>query len=127
MESKKKIKLNPKNYRGFFEAVADDCEVHVDLVDDLINFFYGKVRSNLESLEHSKILLPNLGTFNLRKARLDHAIKKNKDILRNMAKTTYKGYDAHVPVKEKIKLFEKAADRLAEEIKQKKDWRNENR
>ena len=44
-----------------------------------------------------------------------------------MAKTTYKGYDAHVPVKEKIELFEKAAKRLALELKEKKDWRNENR
>lgn len=127
MESKRKIKLNPKNYRQFFRPVADDCEVHVDLVDDLIGFFYSKIRKNLESLDHSKILVPNLGTFNLRKARLDHAIKRNKDILGNMAKTTYKGYDAHVPVKEKIILFEKAAERLAGELKEKKDWRNENR
>jgi nucleoid DNA-binding protein len=127
VESKRKIKLNPKNYKSFYKSVADDCEVHVDLVDDLISFFYGKIRSNLESLDHSKILVPNLGTFNLRKARLDHAIKRNKDILGNMAKTTYKGYDAHVPVKEKIELFEKAAKRLAGELKEKKDWRNENR
>ena len=127
MESKRKIKLNPKNYKSFYKSVADDCEVHVDLVDDLISFFYGKIRSNLESLDHSKILVPNLGTFNLRKARLDHAIKRNKYFLGNMAKTTYKGYDAHVPVKEKIELFEKAAKRLAGELKEKKDWRNENR
>jgi nucleoid DNA-binding protein len=127
VESKRNIKLNPKNYKSFFNSVAEECEVHVDLVDDLISFFYGRIRSNLESLDHSKILVPNLGTFNLRKARLDHAIKRNKDILGNMAKTTYKGYDAHVPVKEKIILFEKAAERLAGELKEKKDWRNENR
>ena len=119
--------LNPKNYKKFIDEIADKCTVHPELVDNLIRFFYSEVRKNLESLEHSRIRLDNLGTFITRRGRLDRAIKRHKDMLGNLEKRTFKGYDKHVPLKEKLNKMEKSHDRMVEELKLKKQWKDENK
>ena len=44
--------------------------------------------------------------MNYWKNRLVKKIKRNKDILGNLEKMTYKGYQKHVPIKEKIEIME---------------------
>ena len=122
-----KNNVDPKTYRTFFEEVANECEVHENLVEELIRFFYGEIRKNLENLENTRILLPNLGTFIIRKNRLKKSIKRHKDMLGNMEKTTYSGYGKHLPVKDKLIIMENALERIEKEIKEKKDWKNENK
>ena len=82
--------LNPKNYKKFYDDIAEEAEgVHKDLVKDFVYFFYDKVRKNLSDLSHPKISLPNLGTFSIRVGKLKKNIKKNKDILGNLAKDDF--------------------------------------
>jgi len=123
----KNTHLNPKSYKDFFKGVAEDCEVHVDLVSELIRFFYGEIRVSLENLEYTRMQLPNLGTFILRKGRLDRAIKRHKDMLGNIEKTTYVGYGNHLPVKDKLDKMENALERIQKELTNKKTWKNENK
>jgi len=123
----KNTHLDPKSYKDFFEEIAKECGVHKNLVGELVRFFYAEVRKNLENLEHTRIQLPNLGTFILRKGRLDRAIKRHKDILGNIEKTTYIGYGNHLPVKDKLDKMEKATKRIEKEITNKKEWKNENK
>tara|TARA_B100000963_G_C22277429_1_gene515610 strand:+ start:37 stop:408 length:372 start_codon:yes stop_codon:yes gene_type:complete len=120
-------KLYPENYKSYFKEIALKCEVHPDLVEELVRFFYGNIRKNLEELDNTRVLLPNLGTFILRKNRLEKSIKRHKDMLGNMEKTTYSGYGKHLPVKEKLQKLEKANARVDEELLIKKNWKNENR
>lgn len=121
----KNTHLNPKSYKDFFKQIAKECEVHEDLVEELVRFFYNEVRKHLEELDHTRILLPNLGTFILRKGRLERAIKRHKDMLGNIEKTTYVGYGNHLPVKDKLIKMEKAVKRIEEELNNKKNWKNE--
>ena len=95
-----------------------ECGVHENLVGELIRFFYAEVRTSLENLEYTRIQLPNLGTFILRKGRLDRAIKRHKDMLGNIEKTTYVGYGNHLPLKDKLNKMEKAVERVEEENNQ---------
>lgn len=119
--------MKPKNYKDFYPEIAEECNAHVDLVSDLVAFYYGRVRNALSELKANKIYLPNLGTFSLRKQRLEKSIKRNKDILGNIQKNTYKGYGKHLPIKEKLESMKKALDRLNKEIKTKKEFKDENR
>ena len=119
--------MNPKNSKQFYSEIAKKADVHKDVVSDLIYFFYEKFRCNLSNLSSHKIILPNLGTFTLRKTKLEKAIKRNKDILGNLQKNTYKGYEKSVAVKNKLKQMEAALVNLNEKIKQKKDFKNENK
>ena len=117
--------MKPKNHKYFFTDVAKEIDVHKDVVDDIITFYYSRVRKCLSNLNDTHINIAGLGTFILRKKRLEKNIKKNKDIIGNLEKMTYKGYDKYVPVKNKLKQMENALDMLNKKIKQKKDFKNE--
>ena len=119
--------LKAKNHKSFFEDVANDIGVHKDVVDDIITFYYSKIRKNLSELKDIDINIIGLGTFTIRKKKLEKAIKRNKDILGNLEKMTYKGYDKYVPVKKKLKEMERALKILNKKLKAKKDFKNENR
>ena len=95
----KDMQLTPKSYKNFFKEVADECEVHPDLVDELVRFFYNDIRKHMENLDSTRIRLPNLGTFITRKGRLERAIKRHKDMLGNLEKRTFKGYNEHLQIK----------------------------
>nr|QPI16327.1 MAG: hypothetical protein NIOZUU157_00217 [Virus NIOZ-UU157] len=119
--------MNPKNYRDFFEDISKDAEVHKDLVSEFVSFFYGRVRKSLSTLESTKINLPGLGTFKIRTGKLKKAIKRNKDILGNLQKMTYTGYEKHLPVKNKLEEMETVLKKVENTIKEKKQFRNENK
>ena len=119
--------MNPKNYKNFYEDIAKEVEVHKDLVSDFIFFFYAKLRKSLSELEHPKINVPNLGTFSVRHHKLKKAIKRQKDILGNLQKMTFDGFDKSIPVNEKIKQMENLLNKIEINIKNKKSFKNENK
>jgi len=119
--------LKPKNHKYFYEDVAKEVGVHKEVVDNLIAFYYGKIRKSLSQLEDTHVSIASLGTFTLRKSRLEKTIKRNKDILGNLEKMTYKGYEKYVPVKNKIKLMEEALEKLNKKLKAKKNFKDENK
>ena len=119
--------MNPKNSKQFYSDIAKKANVHNDVAADLIYFFYEKFRKNLSNLSSNKITLPNLGTFTLRKNKLEKAKIQNKDILGNLQKNTYKGYEKSVSVKNKLEQMETALINLNKKIKLKKDFKNENK
>ena len=119
--------MNPKKSKQFYNEIAKKADVHKDVAADLVYFFYEKFRNNLSNLSSHKIILPNLGTFTLRKTKLEKAIKRNKDILGNLEKMTYKGYNKYVPVKNKLEEMENALKMLNKKIENKKKFKNENR
>lgn len=123
----KKNNITPNTYKNYYKDIAEECEVHENLVIDFVRFFYSEVRNNLENLKDTRILLPNLGTFIIRKNRLEKSINRHKDMLGNMEKITYCGYGKYLPVKNKLILMENAKIRIDKELKQKKDWKNENK
>jgi nucleoid DNA-binding protein len=114
----------PKNHKIFKDGIANEVGVHENVVDDFISFYYSNVRSALSSLEHNKIFVDGLGTFTLRKARLEKAIVKNKSYLGNLEKNTYKGYDKSISVIERINKLENALHLIEESIEKKKIFKS---
>ena len=119
--------LNPKKYKNFYKDIAKEAEVHKDLVSDFVFFFYAKLRKNLSELEHNKINIPNLGTFSIRHRKLKKAIKRQKDILGNLQKMTFDGFDKSIPVVNKIKKMEDALEMIETNLKNKKKFKHENK
>ena len=60
------------------------------------------MRSNLSNLTYPRIYVEGLGTFAIRKRKLEKAISKNKDILGNIHKRTYRGYEKSVGVTQQL-------------------------
>lgn len=117
--------MKPKSHKDFKEGIADEVGVHQSVVDDFISFYYAKVRSKLSNLEFPRIYLDGLGTFYLRKNKLEKAIKRNKSILGNLAKRTYAGFAKSEDVQRDIEKMEKALEQMEKDILNKKKFRNE--
>ena len=117
--------MKPKNHKFFFEKVAKEIGVHKDVVDDIVTFYYSKLRKNLSNLNETHINVSGLGTFSIRKRKLERTIKKNKDILGNLEKMTYKGFDKYLPVKEKLKQMEEVLIKINKKLEQRKKFKNE--
>ena len=119
--------MNPKSHKVFKEGIAEKVGVHPSVVDEFVNFYYEKVRENLSTLTDTNIMLDGLGTFSLRKAKVEKAIIKNKSYLGNLEKTTYKGYNKTIQIKKKIKALENVLldiEKVIENIKEFKNKRN---
>jgi len=119
--------LNPKDHKIFIENIADQVGLSPEVVKSFISFYYSEVRRNLSEMVFPKIYVDNLGTFSLRKKKLEKAINRQKDILGNLKKMTYKGYEKHVSVKEKIKSLEDALVMVNKMQDDKKTFRKYNR
>lgn len=117
--------MKPKNHKSFFEDVAKEAEVHKDVVEDIIAFYYSQLRKNLSNLTDTHINISGLGTFSIRKRKLEKTIKRNKDILGNLEKMTYKGFDKYLPVKEKLKQMEDALIKINIKLEKRKKFKNE--
>ena len=115
--------MNPKSHKSFKKGIAKEVGVHESVVDEFIAFYYKKVRDSLSILEDTNIFLDGLGTFSLRKTRVEKAIIKNKSYIGNLKKITYKGYDKTILIQEKIDTLEKALFKIQESIDMKRDFK----
>lgn len=119
--------MNPKKHGVFKEKIAEEVEVHPDVVDAFITFYYGKVRKHLSELTSTSLYVEGLGTFSIRKGRLENKIKRHRDILGNLEKMTFKGYDKHIAVKEKLENLEKASKMIKKKEDRKKKWKKKHK
>tara|TARA_B100000963_G_C22424129_1_gene579045 strand:- start:149 stop:454 length:306 start_codon:yes stop_codon:yes gene_type:complete len=98
--------------------------VHPQVVEDFITFYYAKVRKKLSELEFPRIYLQGLGTFELRKSKLEKAIMKNKSLLGNIAKRTYNGYAKSEDIKKDVEYMETALDQIHKDLLEKEKFKN---
>ena len=115
--------MNPKKSKIYKQDIAQQVGLHEDVVDAFIEFYYQKVREALSNLEYPKIYLTNLGTFNIRVKRVRENLTKQKDMLGNITKQTYNGYEKSVGIKQKIEEYDKILKMYNEIQEQKKNFR----
>ncbi len=116
--------MNPKSYKDFKEELADEVGIHKSVVDDLVTFYFSKVRQSLSNLEDNRVYVEGLGTFSIRKARLEKAIVKNKSFLGNLEKHTYKGYSKSIDTQKKITKLQNMLNKVEDTIRRKKEFKN---
>jgi|TARA_R110001592_G_scaffold299405_3_gene570370 nucleoid DNA-binding protein len=116
--------MNPKKHKEFKEKIAEEVGVHQSVVDDFIAFYYAKLRKHLSNLQYPRIQVDGLGTFILRKSKLDKAIKRNKSMLGNIAKRTYNGFAKSEDIQLNIDNMEKAREQIEKSIIDKKNFKN---
>tara|TARA_R100000231_G_scaffold138811_2_gene118165 strand:+ start:600 stop:968 length:369 start_codon:yes stop_codon:yes gene_type:complete len=115
--------VRPKSHKQFKEDIAKEVGVHPKVVDDFITFYYAKVRKALSTLEYPRVLVDGLGTFFIRKGKLENAIKRNKSMLGNLKKRTYKGYEKTYAINQKLEEMESAIRIIEDNIENKKQFK----
>lgn len=116
--------MRPKNHKEFKKNIAEEVGVHSSVVDDFISFYYSKVRENLSLLSFPRINVEGLGTFHLKKNKLENSILKNKSFLGNITKRTYNGFAKSEDIQNNILQMESALIQLEKDIKSKKEFKN---
>ena len=115
--------MKPKSHSEFKKGIAKEVGVHTDVVDDFVTYYYAQVRKALSNLKSVNIYVDGLGTFSMKKNKLEKAIKKNKSILGNLKKRTYNGMEKTHAVNDKLKLQEEALDMINNAIEEKKNFK----
>jgi nucleoid DNA-binding protein len=116
--------MNPKSHKYFKKDIAENVGVNASVVEDLVSFYFSKVRESLSNIDDSRVYVEKLGTFSVRKARLEKAIIKNKSYLGNLHKHTYNGYQKTIDTKKKIKKFEEVLEKIEETIEKRNKFKN---
>ena len=110
--------MKPKKFKTLIEGIAEEVGVHEDVVTDFIKFYYSEVRKHMVSVTDPKIYIDNLGTFSVMKWKLNKALEKQRNILKNVDLDTYNGYEKHLNVSSKIEVMERTLNVMEERRKE---------
>ena len=63
--------MKPKNHNDFKEGISTEVGVHKEVVDDFITYYYAQVRKALANLSAVNIYVEGLGTFSMKKNKIE--------------------------------------------------------
>jgi len=86
--------LKPKKYKEITSKLVEENNWNEELVSDAISFFYSRVRRALSSLEDTSILIPKLGTFKARRAKVRKLIQDKENLLTKLNPHEFTKYDS---------------------------------
>lgn len=111
--------MNPKKAKQLSSITAKELNQDQELVDDILDFYWLKVRKMLGNIEHPYIRLPNLGTFNIRYNNLLRKIKFIEKSLQQPAPSSFLKYTVYNILKEKMVRYQEAKGIVEEYINKK--------
>lgn len=88
------MQLKPKKYKEITSKLVKENDWNEELVSDAITFFYSRVRKALSSLEDTSILIPKLGTFKARRAKVRRMIEDKENLLTKLNPHEFTKYDS---------------------------------
>ena len=89
-------------------------------VDDIVAFFYRYVQKRLSSVESIAVNVPNLGTFVLKKRRVQKKIERHKNFIDSLDETaSIKAFEIKQDVKKDIEKYEAILDMMDQEEERK--------
>jgi len=120
--------LNPKKAKDFVSDVANELNLGEDLVKEVTSFFWSKIRNSLSDLKHHTVTVPNLGTFKVRRNKMNEMVKKSEDIMKHSDPQEFKQYAAYTHASNRLQKIQSLQKLLDEEYERKmeiKKSRNE--
>lgn len=116
--------MNPKKYKEVVKDTAESNDLDYRLVEKVVEFYYNKVYKCIISLEHTDILLTNLGTFCVRHDNLKKAIEKYDYYLNNKENLVFTKYESYKKHEEKHKRMQILLKQIQDRNERKKDFQS---
>lgn len=114
--------MNPLKRKEISKITAESLDLDHLLVDDVVAFFYRTVQKKLSSMEHHSVNVPNMGTFVLKKQRIENKLDKYNNFLNKIdASESMTMYETTVEVKTDIEKYNKMLSVINDEVQRKKD------
>lgn len=112
----------PKSSKHYILPTAADLNLNPQLVEDVISFYYSKLRNSLSNLEFYNIQVENLGTFNVKKKELPKLAAKYVNHLSVLKTDTFRQMAIKKDVEVKLKRVQVLQTILKEEAARKKQF-----
>jgi hypothetical protein len=106
--------LIPKKAKEFKKPVAEDLNLSEELVNDVINFYWEKVRKLITTVDENSVEILNLGTFKLKTWKIDETTSTYKNIIERL-EGKFGKYAIKREYEYRLEILEKAKEFAAEE------------
>ena len=102
----------PQKSKSLYKEVAEELNIPIDLVEDLIEYYYKEVKSNITGLKHLRINVDGLGQFVAKPKAVAGSIDKITKSLDDHDTSTFKAYHNKKAMENKLELLLKLSSKL---------------
>ena len=111
----------PYKSKDLYKEVAEELNIPINLVEDIIEYYYKEIKSNITGLKHLRINVEGLGQFVIKENFVKKTIPKYKKILSNHDTSTFNAYHNKIMLEKKLIALENIEKQLAKlELKKQK-------
>lgn len=118
--------MKPKKYKEILKKVKENNpEWNEELMQEAVNFYYSRVRKALSNLEDTNVFLPKLGTFRIRKQKMDKMISDKERLVEKLNPHEFNKYDRYRRHKDQLDKLNIVKEKFNELDKQRSAFRSE--
>ncbi len=107
--------MRPIKRKQISEKIADKLKLSSDIVDEIVTCYFKSVQKKLSALEHNRLCVDGLGTFYVKRRKLEQKLAQYKEaVARYEAKTNpnMSDYSSIRDMKFEIEKFEKVISKM---------------
>lgn len=109
--------MNPTKRKEISKVTAEQLQMDVNVVDDVVSFFYRTLQKKMSSLSYHAINVPNLGTFTIKRKALEKKIEKYTTFCDNLDESeSIRAYEVKQDVRKEIERLRATLLTMNEEI-----------
>jgi 4-alpha-glucanotransferase len=114
----------PKKSSVLYKELAEEINIPIELVEDLIQTYYKTLRTELSNLSQPRINVDGLGQFVARQALIKKSIDRYKKILDSHDTSTFRAYYNKKMLEEKVQKLESLEVKIKAQNQKKQDFIN---
>jgi hypothetical protein len=115
----------PKKSSSLYKDLAEQLNENPNMIQDIVEFYYGELRKTLSSLAHPRINVEGLGHFVAKSGLVRKSIPKYTKSLENHDTSTYGAYYNRKMIENKLSLLIELEHKISlEEIRKLEFKRN---
>lgn len=115
----------PKKHSTIYKQVSEELNQNILLVEQIVEFYYKKIRSSLSDLKEPRINVEGLGHFVIKQAKVKKAIPHYKDLIDNHSTETFRAYHKKALLEKKLDQLIEIEKKLVLEEDRKKQFQDE--
>ena len=115
----------PKKPEKIIKQVAEDLDLSVNTVDDIVSFYYKTLRKKLSELDELRINVSGLGHFSVKSYSLRKSIERTEKIKSRLNPEIFSNYPKIKKLEAKLEVLYKAEENYKESVKLKNKFKDE--
>ena len=112
----------PKNSKHFIQPTAEELNLDINLVNDIVNFFYEQVKNDLNNLVHPNVHIDSLGTFFVVNKRISPLIERHKKHLEVLTRESFDQISIKKNVEKRYMDLVNLSELINQETKRRKQF-----